>query len=164
LLKQGLFSKKLATIMLDAPVEFEEDKLTLDKPNIEPLKELFDELEFRTFAKRVFNDLSTEQTPAGEMEKISQGAPNLFSHLDTPVVIETKLSSKDVEKSYHLVDTTEKRRELYPDYKRKTLLFRHRNHRPRPEQLGTGRHLFLLQAKRGFLFYYLPIIMSALRS
>jgi DNA polymerase-1 len=110
--EQGLFSKKLATIMLDAPVEFEEDKLTLDKPNIEPLKELFDELEFRTFAKRVFNDLSIEQTPAGEMEKISQGAPNLFSHLDTPVVIETKLSSKDVEKSYHLVDTTEKRREL----------------------------------------------------
>jgi DNA polymerase-1 len=119
--EQGLFSKKLATIMLDAPVEFEEDRLTLDKPNVEPLKDLFDELEFRTFAKRVFTDLSTELAPAGEKEKISQGAPDLFSHLDTPVVIDNKLSSKDIEKSYQLVGTEEKRRELISRLKKEKL-------------------------------------------
>ncbi len=54
--EQGLLSKKLATIMLDVPVEFEEDRLILDEPHTEDLKELFNELEFRTFAKRVFPD------------------------------------------------------------------------------------------------------------
>ncbi|WP_299128172.1 DNA polymerase I [uncultured Winogradskyella sp.] len=43
----GLLSKKLATIMLDVPVEFNAKDFTLDEPDIEKVKEIFQNLEFR---------------------------------------------------------------------------------------------------------------------
>ncbi|MBR1517380.1 MAG: hypothetical protein IJ620_04485, partial [Bacteroidales bacterium] len=56
--EQALFSKRLATIMLDAPVAFDQQQLLLAQPDYEQLKQLFDYLEFKTFAKRFFTDLS----------------------------------------------------------------------------------------------------------
>lgn len=49
--EQALLSKHLATIILDVPVEFDEDFLKVEEPNLEALTQLFDELEFRQFAK-----------------------------------------------------------------------------------------------------------------
>lgn len=43
----GLLSKELATIMLDVPVEFHEEKFKMCMPDIEATKEIFTELEFR---------------------------------------------------------------------------------------------------------------------
>ena len=44
---QGLLSKKLATILLDCPVEFDEEAFELSRPDIEKTDALFQELEFR---------------------------------------------------------------------------------------------------------------------
>ncbi len=57
--EQGLLSKKLATILLDVPVEFNESEFTLDPPSKELLEPLFAELEFRTLGKRVFGEQFT---------------------------------------------------------------------------------------------------------
>src|SRR5690606_2416053 len=54
--EQGLLSKQLATILLDAPVELEIDKLVVEEPDREKLEQLFAELEFRTLGKRVFGE------------------------------------------------------------------------------------------------------------
>lgn len=54
--EQGLLSKKLATILLNVPVEFNEKEFTLDPPSKELLEPLFAELEFRTLGKRVFGE------------------------------------------------------------------------------------------------------------
>ena len=51
--EQGLLSKKLATIILDVPVEYNFDDLVVEEPNEEKITELFAELEFRNLAKRV---------------------------------------------------------------------------------------------------------------
>ena len=56
--ESAIISKQLATIILDVPIEFNETHLHLDPPDVERLKTLLDELEFRTFAQRVFTDLS----------------------------------------------------------------------------------------------------------
>ncbi|MCQ2295262.1 MAG: DNA polymerase I [Bacteroidales bacterium] len=56
--QQALFSKQLATIALDAPVELNEQALLLQKPDYAALQKLFSELEFRALAKRFFTDLS----------------------------------------------------------------------------------------------------------
>ncbi|MCR4812440.1 MAG: DNA polymerase I [Bacteroidales bacterium] len=56
--EDALFSKKLATIALDAPVKFDEDQLRCKKPDYATLKELFDLLEFRNLSKRIYTDLS----------------------------------------------------------------------------------------------------------
>jgi DNA polymerase-1 len=54
--EQGLISKKLATILLNAPVDLDVDALHVDEPNREVLEALFAELEFRTLGRRVFGD------------------------------------------------------------------------------------------------------------
>jgi len=57
---QALFSKKLATIVLDAPVAFDERQMAIKAPDYAALKELFDELEFRNLAKRIFTAFSLD--------------------------------------------------------------------------------------------------------
>ena len=44
---KGILSKKLATILLDCPVQFNETDYELSKPDVEKTDELFQELEFR---------------------------------------------------------------------------------------------------------------------
>ncbi len=83
--EQGLLSKQLATIDIEVPIAFEEDRLIIEPVNSEKLKALFDELEFRTISKRVFKDDTSSQqrtekspvktetnkkkkTPAGQMD------------------------------------------------------------------------------------------------
>ncbi len=43
----GILSKKLATIMLDVPVDLNEEALLFEQPNVEEVKAIFTELEFR---------------------------------------------------------------------------------------------------------------------
>ena len=45
--EKGILSKKLATILLDCPVTFNENDYELSKPDVEKTDELFQELEFR---------------------------------------------------------------------------------------------------------------------
>jgi len=51
----ALMSKRLATIELEVPVDLDLKKLEIEEPNREELQALFNELEFRNFAKRVFS-------------------------------------------------------------------------------------------------------------
>jgi len=59
--EQALISKKLATIILDVPINLEEEALKLKPPDTDALKALFGELEFRAFGQRYFTWLSTQQ-------------------------------------------------------------------------------------------------------
>ncbi|WP_117882125.1 DNA polymerase I [Aureibaculum luteum] len=75
----GLLSKKLATIMLDVPVEFDAKDFELDQPNLPKVTEIFEELEFRrllvnlekTFAPK---DENMEVKPQIQTKK--EGAKN----------------------------------------------------------------------------------------
>jgi DNA polymerase-1 len=102
--QQGLQSKQLATIILDVPIEFEEEKLLRKGPDEKKLRELLDELEFRNFAKRFFTDLSLNK---------NNDAPqaNLFgdSEEDEKILINNLSNTPH---TYHLTDTKEKRAEL----------------------------------------------------
>ncbi len=60
----GLLSKKLATIMLDVPVELEQDKLIFEQPDIEKTKAIFAELEFRRLAENFSKTFGTANTAA----------------------------------------------------------------------------------------------------
>ncbi|TCR00891.1 DNA polymerase I [Sphingobacterium sp. JUb20] len=73
--EQGLISKKLATILLDVPVELEEENLLIEEPNKEILEPLFNELEFRTIGKRVFG----ENNSVTDSSKNTNGQMDLFS-------------------------------------------------------------------------------------
>nr|WP_256439373.1 DNA polymerase I [Pedobacter sp. SYSU D00823] len=116
--EQGLISKKLATILLDAPVELDEESLQVDPPSREKLEPLFAELEFRTIGKRVFG----EEYNVGEVKTVSYGQQtDLFGQtverieVKTEVIIEPVVPSKNIHNTsheYHLADTKEKRAAL----------------------------------------------------
>lgn len=79
---QALLSKRLATINLEAPIQFDENKYIIDPMNREALKELFMELEFRTLATQI---LGGEDIPTAN-ERGGAGRPSVVqtSLFDTP--------------------------------------------------------------------------------
>jgi len=85
--EQGLLSKRLATIKLDVPIQFDADKYIVEPMNSGVLGELFKELEFRTLATSILG----ESTP-------SQGS--LFSDA-TP---STKEAKKNQVENYSVSD------------------------------------------------------------
>jgi DNA polymerase-1 len=120
--EQGLVSKKLATIILDVPVDFDEEALKLAEPSRELLEPLFAELEFRTLGKRVFgesftigdtrNVISQQTDLFGELIEESQSESTVF--VAPPSLFEqpTAKTIADVAHDYKLVDTPELRAEL----------------------------------------------------
>ncbi|WP_294222668.1 DNA polymerase I [uncultured Chryseobacterium sp.] len=52
--ERGILSKKLATIICDAPVEFHQEQYDLETPDFEKVKEVFDEIEFRRLYDNLF--------------------------------------------------------------------------------------------------------------
>jgi DNA polymerase-1 len=120
--QQGLLSKKLATIILNAPVELDEAGLEMCDPSRELLEPLFAELEFRTLGRRVFGDgFSITETKAVSIQTDLFGTP--VDEGRTTMVVDTVDISDDespialtnisnTEHNYHLADTPEKRAEL----------------------------------------------------
>jgi DNA polymerase I len=69
---QALLSKKLATIITDVPVAFDEEALRYTGPEPEILKPIFQELEFKTMASRIFADGNTPAAvPAKKVSQLS---------------------------------------------------------------------------------------------
>ena len=133
--EQGMMSKMLATINLEVPVEFDEEELCAKEPDLPALMALFEELEFKTFAKRFLEDYkkrtgvdsplppSERGTPAGVMSPSERGIkgesnqPDLFSNADqfdlfsqsenngNLLDFSDKNSAKTVQHDYKLVET-----------------------------------------------------------
>lgn len=122
--EQGLVSKKLATILLNAPVDLDVDALHVDQPNREVLEALFAELEFRTLGRRVFGEdfnvteVKTSSTKNGQMDLFGgnnlqdgtiENDRNDSNHTDAPVVFK---NIHNTTHHYELADTFEKRASL----------------------------------------------------
>jgi len=106
--EQVLLSKKLVTIEVNAPVEFDETALITETPDRERLKSLFDELEFRTIASRILSAIDKSDSAAVEQTRPVSSEADLFQGSlfgDAPVVQETeKLTIDKVPHDYRLVD------------------------------------------------------------
>ncbi len=111
--EQGIFSKKLATINTESPIEFDEEMLRSKEPDREYLTSLFEELEFRTIAKRVFGD---------EHAAEQSGQLGLFGseNVKTNELIQ-KDTLGDVKHNYQLINTKEEREALIKKLKAEKL-------------------------------------------
>ncbi|WP_223581249.1 DNA polymerase I [Sphingobacterium sp. GVS05A] len=116
--EQGLISKKLATILLDVPVDLSEKALELEDPNKDILEPLFAELEFRTLGKRVFGDdfsiLEKNAPVNGQMDLFAtQTTTNTTS---TAIEVSSEnIVLKNIHNTTHeytLLDTTEEQEKL----------------------------------------------------
>ena len=75
----GLLSKQLATIMLDVPVTFNAKDFELDHPDVEKVKEIFQELEFRrltdNFLKTFTSGEPATQTDTAQKQEAPKTTP-----------------------------------------------------------------------------------------
>jgi DNA polymerase-1 len=120
--EQGLLSKKLATILLNVPVELDEGGLEICAPSKDLLEPLFAELEFRTLGKRVFGDdfSITEMKSVGIQtdlfgNEVATGRTTMTVDVEDIAEPEFEVVSKNINTvphQYHLADTPEKRKEL----------------------------------------------------
>jgi DNA polymerase-1 len=118
---QALISKKLATIILNVPVDLDEEGLCVMAPCREKLEPLFAELEFRTIGRRVFGEEFNvnEARSAGVQTDLFSTAVNradqLFNSTATEIVEELAEAPKTIYNTiheYHLIDSAEKRSEF----------------------------------------------------
>jgi DNA polymerase-1 len=120
--EQGIMSKKLATILLDAPVELDEEGLELCAPSRDLLEPLFAELEFRTLGRRVFGDdfsITEIKATSGQQDLFSSASPGTVRTLTVDITdiaepehVPVAKHINNVPHEYHLTDTPEKRAEL----------------------------------------------------
>jgi DNA polymerase-1 len=116
--EQGLMSKMLATIILDVPVEFNEDALVLDEPNPEKIKDIFTKLEFKNLARRVLGEeiiIPQQNNSNGQLDLFGQpkamenASENKLEKIESNKVIKT---IGDVDVNYQLVISVDKRKQV----------------------------------------------------
>ncbi|MGC9375889.1 MAG: DNA polymerase I, partial [Bacteroidales bacterium] len=111
--EQVMLSKELVTIKLDVPVKIDVKKLVLDDPDEELLTKLFEELEFRSIARRLFQkEIITTQ--AGS---VMQGTLFGENNTDNQDKKETKKIS-NTGHEYILIDDEKKRNKLIDQLKK----------------------------------------------
>jgi DNA polymerase I len=137
--EQIIFSRFLATIKIDVPIIFDEKSLVLEPRNEAALRDLFDELEFRTMSAKLGATPFTSFPPDASLPTIgfAKKRPTAqMSLFDEPEEVETKSEEvkvfapktqieelqpvyanglktmNDVPHQYHLVDTKIKRSDL----------------------------------------------------
>ncbi len=81
------FSKFLATIKTDVPIDFDEESLALSEPDVAALTAIYQELEFRTFIDKL--QIKGQKSKV-EGTKDSAGQPTLFDDFEGANGVDTK--------------------------------------------------------------------------
>ncbi len=129
--EQALLSKRLATIIRDAPCQIELDALTVRPPDEAKLKELLVEFEFNSIGRRIFGEdfkagrgagmpkaevqspKSPPTTPAEQLVLVSDPEGGAVEGpKPKPVVVANLKTIADVPHEYHLVSSPAERTKL----------------------------------------------------
>ena len=115
--ERGILSKKLATIICDAPVEFHQEQYDLETPDFQKAKEVFDEIEFnrlyenlyRAFAVTketvVVSEVEVTQTPTATEIKGKTMQLDLFANFEElDQATSTKSTIEQNDHLYQFVD------------------------------------------------------------
>lgn len=112
---QALLSKELATISTQVPISFDSVQFEYKGPDQAKLKQIFDDLEFRTLSRRIFGEQPLTSTEdSGQLNMFASAGPSAAAHSESE---STQTQSPDAEPSgnlktvadvthtYHLVAT-----------------------------------------------------------
>ncbi|MBR5803699.1 MAG: DNA polymerase I [Bacteroidaceae bacterium] len=112
------FSRFLATIKTDVPIELDMESLLLQEPDEDKLRTLFEELEFRNLAERVLKSEkpSTTKKAASKDDSPTLFQTDFFGLFEDESTDEQKYSNlkglEETTHNYQLADNKEKRAEL----------------------------------------------------
>ncbi|UBB90500.1 DNA polymerase I [Candidatus Kaistella beijingensis] len=115
--ERGILSKKLATILCDAPIEFHQEQYDLETPDFEKVKEVFDEIEFRRLYENLYRAFSNEQSAISNQLSAD---PNKVSRYDKkaeeksgPVQLDLFANFEELEQATTTKTTIENNDHLY---------------------------------------------------
>ena len=115
--ERGILSKKLATILCDAPIEFHQEQYDLEMPDFEKVKEVFDEIEFRRLYENLYRAFSNEQSAISNQQSAE---PNKVSRYDKkaeeksgPVQLDLFANFEELEQATTTKTTIENNDHLY---------------------------------------------------
>ena len=103
----GILSKKLARILLDVPVSFDEKKYILEQPNTDKVLEIFQELEFRQLGSRLqklFSVAEETESSVNKSTKTDHTDYDLFNQPGTGEMV-SESSLKTLLTTEHLYQT-----------------------------------------------------------
>ena len=92
--EQGILSKHLARIMIEVPIEYEEEKLKATQPNRALLEPLLEELEFRTLRKRILGEEEQVVAKVKASPKVDANQMDMFgspAQSSTPETVEEEV-------------------------------------------------------------------------
>ncbi|MFP7657848.1 DNA polymerase I [Chryseobacterium proteolyticum] len=114
--ERGILSKKLATIICDAPIEFHQEQYDLETPDFEKVKQVFDEIEFRRLYENLYrafaptetvvvSEVEVTQTSAGTQVKGQVTQLDLFAtYEELDQATSTKSTIEHNEHLYQFID------------------------------------------------------------
>ena len=114
-IEQIKLSKVLATINIDVPVEFDLSEMTLEKPNIEKVKELFTDLEFTSLFQRVAQLNESQNTQTAKVNKDSMQLDMFADNTEIQKTSSLYSTIEDTIHNYVLIDSEEKVQNLIAD-------------------------------------------------
>ncbi len=113
--EKGILSKELARIILDVPIEFNEEDFELSKPNVEAVSKLFEELEFRQLLQNFIRTYQPSEIVPASQNVQTTGQTDLFAvqgDLFAESVVSDKKTIKDTSHHYQLIDSAISRKIL----------------------------------------------------
>ncbi len=104
--EQGIQSKQLATIITNVPIDFDEEAVKFNNFNTNDLKELFEELEFKTILSRVLSLSNSEEDEKAATEVVREENKNTEAQLDMFALNETTSEKKEeIIKDYQIISS-----------------------------------------------------------
>jgi DNA polymerase-1 len=114
--EQGILSKKLATIDINVPIQFDAERYKIEPVNKDALAEVFKDLEFRTLAKQILGEGAAATSPAGQQGSLfGAGEGTVAPKKTASAPPKHSIAEKNISNTPHeyiLVDTHEKRAAL----------------------------------------------------
>ena len=112
----GILSKKLATIIIDVPVEFEQEQYDLETPDFDQVREIFDEIEFRRLYENLYRvfattsevktlEVATVETPVAKASQKVQQLDLFANFEELEQATTSKASIKNNDHVYQFIDT-----------------------------------------------------------
>ncbi|MGB6093418.1 MAG: DNA polymerase I [Moheibacter sp.] len=104
----GILSKQLATIDTNAPVEFNDEDLKMEKPDVQKIRDIFEDLEFRRLLENFYRafDLQNDVVQQAKTNHTETMQASLFGDDEMEAV--TSVSSfKDLSTADHLYQLTD---------------------------------------------------------
>ncbi|MGZ8537774.1 MAG: DNA polymerase I, partial [Flavisolibacter sp.] len=109
--QDAIMSKKLATIITSVPVDFHEEDYLIKEWNKESLKEVFNELEFKSIGRRLLGDEFDGSAPAakksqtGVQTDLFGGGADVVEEAETITVVQPGKNIHNTPHDYDLVES-----------------------------------------------------------